>query len=372
MISKSILITIMKRITILTVLIAATLGAGSTSLISCASKSSADSTAKPTQETVTVQTSTVTLQPIASTLKVTGSLEGTREATVQSETQGRILSVVHTIGDRVSDGTPLVKVDDELKVIAVQQATAQRLSAEATLEKAKLDDQRNQDLFKQNAITKNQVELSQLQVKSAEANLKAAASGESLAKRQLSDATVKAPFGGVVSARFVNQGETLSPGTKVETIVDDSRMKFRMFINELEVVNLKVGDPVTVTVDAISGKTFDGKITNMSDKSDQTRSYEVDVELPNPDHAVKSGMFARAEIQREAAHDVASIPIEGIVYNGTATQAYVVENGVAHLRTIKLGATTQTLAEVIDGLKPGDEVVTFGQNQMHDGVRVRK
>ena len=198
---------------------------GSAGLSSCAKTSAADTT-KAGQEAITVQTTTVQMSPIAATLKVTGSLEGTKEATVQSETQGRILSIVKTIGDRVGAGTPLVRVDDELKAIAVQQATAQRLAAEASLEKAKLDEQRDEDLLKQNAISKNQLELSQLQVKSADASLKGAQSAESFAKRQLADATVKAPFSGVVSNRFVNQGETLAMNTKVETLVDDSRMKF--------------------------------------------------------------------------------------------------------------------------------------------------
>jgi RND family efflux transporter MFP subunit len=361
----------MKKITALAFLILFA-GSGSAGLSSCSKNAAADSTQTKTAEVFTVQTEAVKLAPMAATLSVTGTLEGTKEAIVQSETQGRILAIVRTIGDRVGAGAPLVKVDDELKVIAVHQATAQRLAAEAAFEKAQLDDQRNQELVKDNVITKSQLEMSQLQVKSADAMLKAAQSAESLAKRQLADATVKAPFAGVVSNRFVNQGEMLTPGTKVVTLVDDSRIKFRMFISEIDVVNLKVGSSVVVKVDALSGESYPGKITNISDKADQTHSYEVDVELQNPRHALKSGMFARAEIQRELPRDVPSVPNEAIIYSGTLTQVYVVEDGVAHLRTVKIGATSPQRVEITSGLNAGDQVVTFGQNTIHDNAKIRK
>ncbi len=210
-------------------------------LISCGKNIPHSAEAK-TESSITVQTAPVTLAPMAATLKVTGALEGIREATVQSETQGRILSIVRTTGDRVSAGSPVIKVDDELKSVAVRQAEANRMSAEAAVEKAQLDLSRTEQLVKDNAATKNQLELAGLQVKSAHAALKGAEAGESLAKRQLADATIKAPINGIISARFVNQGETVAPGTRVVTIVDDSRMKLRINVHEIHFPNNKIGE----------------------------------------------------------------------------------------------------------------------------------
>jgi RND family efflux transporter MFP subunit len=317
-----------------------------------------------------VETANVELAPMSGTLRVTGTLEGVREATVQSETQGRVLTIVHTIGDRVGSGTPIVKVDDELKTVEVHQAEAARLSAEAALDKAKIDLERTAQLVKDNAATKNQEELAELQFKSAAASLKGAQATEAMAKRQLSDAVVKAPIAGVVSTRFVNQGEMLSPGAKVVTIVDDSRMKLRVSVGETDIPSIRVGDKVSVTIDALSHD-YAGSVTAISGKADAAHGYEVDVELANTGE-LKSGMFARATIARPAVKNVPAITKNAIVSSNGRSQVYVVSNGVVSLRSVKVGVADSARVEVTEGLTAGDEVVTFGQSMLHDGSHIIK
>ncbi|HET6512028.1 MAG TPA: efflux RND transporter periplasmic adaptor subunit, partial [Candidatus Kapabacteria bacterium] len=321
---------------------------------------------------VTVKTAQVEMTPMAASLKVSGSLEGIREAVVSSETNGRIVSQVLNVGSRIGQGSAIVQVDAELKNIGVQQAAAQRLAAEAAFEKAELDHERNEQLFKQNAITKNQLEISALGVKSAQAQLKGAQTSESLAKRQLSDAAIKSPFAGLVSQRFVNQGETVTPGVRIATIIDDSRMKLKVNIGEMEVGYLKTGDRVTVTVDALPGQQFSGRVAAISGKADMARTFSTEIEIENPGKALKSGMFARAEIMREAAREVAAIPANALITNGSKTQVYLVKKGVAHLTAVKAGTATTELVEILEGVNAGDEVVTFGQSQLKDGSTIRK
>ena len=339
--------------------------------LSSCGKTNADSNPK-TEEVFTVQTGKVEVASMTATFKATGALEGIREANVNSETQGRITSISTNNGARIGQGSAIVVVDNELKAIALQQAEAQRLTAEASLEKAKIDLGRSQELQKTSAVTKSQLELAELQVKSSEAMLKGAQSQESMAKRQLADATIKSPFAGVVAMRYVNQGELLSPGIKVATVIDDSKMKLKINISEMDVPLVKIGDKVTVTVDAQGTKQYLGKISTISSKADMARSYVVEVEIPNNDRSLKSGMFARAEIDREAARSVPTVPAAAVVYNGTRQQVYLVdEKGIAHLRGIKLGTTTPERAEIVEGLKDGDVVITFGQAQLKDGVHVK-
>ncbi|MBS1904123.1 MAG: efflux RND transporter periplasmic adaptor subunit [Bacteroidetes bacterium] len=331
-----------------------------------------DGAERPAETLIAVKTAPVSTAPMAATFRATGSLEGVHEATVNSETQGRIVSVSVSNGSRVGAGAALVTVDNELKAIAVKQAEAARLAAEASLAKAKLDLSRTDELSKTGAATKSQYELAELQVKSAEAQLKAAESGESLAKRQLSDATVKAPFSGVVAMRYVNLGELLNPGGKVATLVDDSKMKLKINIGELDLGLLSIGDAVSISVDALPGKTFTGKIATIADKADAGRSYTVEVELDNPGKELKSGMFARAEIKREAERTCTVVPASAIIYNGQRTQVYVVDaKNIAHLRGVKIGVTTTDLAEVVEGLQQNDVVVSFGQAQLKDGQPVK-
>lgn len=341
-------------------------------IVSLQSCSKTDGAEKKVEEIFTVKTAKVEMAPMAATLRATGTLEGIREAVVTSETQGRIVAVRVNNGSRVGAGGSLVTVDNELKAIAVQQAEAQRLAAEAAFEKAKLDLTRTSELSKSGASTKSQLEMAELSLKSASAQLKGAESAESLAKRQLADANVKAPFGGVVAMRYVNQGELLSPGGRVATVIDDSKMKLKINIGELDLAALKIGDLVTVTVDAFADKTFNGKIITIADKADMARSYTVEVELNNAAKELKSGMFARAEIKREADRNVPTVPAAAVINNGTRQQVYVVDDkGVAHLKGIKVGVATPEKAEVTEGLNENETVVTFGQAQLKDGVKVK-
>ena len=350
------------------------LSIGAFGLNSCGEQKPGIPTAKAAEQAapVTVKTAKAELTPMASTLKVSGSLEGIREAVVSSETQGRIVSNALNIGSRIGQGSAIVTVDQELKSIAVQQAAAQRLAAEAAFEKAELDHERNEQLFKQSAITKNQLELSALNVKSAQAQLKGAQTAESLAKRQLADASIKAPFAGLVSQRFVNQGETVSPGARVATIVDDSKMKLRINIGEMEVGYLKIGDKVNVSVDALPGQQFGGRVAAISGKADGARTFQTEIEIENPGKALKSGMFARAEILREAAREVPVVPTNAIMTNGNITQVYVVNKDAVQLKAVKTGAVTTDRVEITEGINAGDEVVTFGQSQLKDGSTIRK
>jgi RND family efflux transporter MFP subunit len=339
--------------------------------ISSCGKQEEAAVAKPVEETFSVQAAKAEIAPMAATLKATGSLEGIREATINSETNGRIIAVGVQNGSRIGQGSTLVQVDNELKVIALQQAEAARETAEAALAKAKLDLNRSESLTRDNALTKSQLEAADLGVKSAQAQLKAAQSGEAYAKRQLADATVRAPFGGTVAMRYVNQGELLNPGMRVATIVDDSRMKLKIGIGELDVPLIKVGDKAVVTVDAMPDKTFEGKIIAISTKADMARAYTVEVEIPNPGNQLKSGMFARAEIKREEARDVTTVPASAVITNGQKTQVFVVNNNVAKLTAVKTGVSTTERVEITEGLNGDETVVTFGQNQIKDGSKLK-
>jgi multidrug efflux pump subunit AcrA (membrane-fusion protein) len=96
----------------------------------------------------------------------------------------------------------------------------------------------------------------------------------------------------------------------------------------------------------------------------------LEVELPNLNHELKSGMFARAEIRRDAAREVPTVPAEAIITNGQRSQVFVAEGNIAKLKAVKLGSSDRSKVEITEGLKAGDKVVTFGQNQLKDGAKI--
>lgn len=345
------------------------LAAVSIGITSC-QRSDNTAVGKETTEKQVVTTMPAAVEPITATLRSTGTLEGIREALVMSETQGRITSIAASNGSRIGAGGAIVTVDNELKAIAVAQAEAARMAAEAAFEKAQLDHKRAEALAKDNALAKSQLEMSALGVKSAEAQLKAAQSAEALAKRQLADATVKAPFAGVVAMRYVNQGELLAPGARVAQIVDDSKMKLKVNISELEVPMIKVGDKAEITVDAAVGKTFTGTITSIGAKADMARAYMVEIEIPNTNGHLKSGMFARALIVRESARNALVVPSSAVISSNNKSQVFLVKNGKAKLTAVKTGIVNGERIEVLEGIAAGDSIVTFGQTMLKDGALV--
>jgi membrane fusion protein, multidrug efflux system len=140
----------------------------------------------------------------------------------------------------------------------------------------------------------------------------------------------------------------------------------------MEIGYLKTGDRVNVTVDALPGQKFAGRIAAISGKADMARTFSTEIEIENPGKALKSGMFARAEISREASHEVPTVPADAIMTNGDKTQVYIVRGGTANLTAVKAGTATPERVEILEGVKAGDEVVTFGQSQLKDGGKVRK
>lgn len=322
------------------------------------------------EEVFSVKTGLTETTAMAATLKATGTLEGIREALILSETNGRIVAIGVQNGTRIGQGGALVQADNELKIIALRQAEAARETAEASLAKARLDLNRSETLTRDNALTKSQLELAELGVKTAQAQLKAAESNEAFAKRQLADATVRAPFSGTVAVRYVNQGELLNPGARVATLIDDSKMKLKIGISELDLPLIKNGDKATVRVDAIPDKTFEGKIISLGSKADMARAFTVEVEIPNPGNQLKSGMFARAEIIRDEARNVMTVPSSAIITNGTKTQVYVVKDNHVKLTAVKTGIADDQRTEITDGLSGDEVVVVFGQNQLKNGSKV--
>jgi RND family efflux transporter MFP subunit len=323
---------------------------------------------------IAVEATPVTIGPLAETVSAVGTIAAMRDVVVSSETAGRVTAVAVKVGDRVHEGQPLIIVDDELKVVAVEQAKAQMLAAQTSLKKAQRDYQRAETLFKSGDIPDVELEGNRLAMHAAEAQEKGAAAGLRAAERQLADTRVKSPINGLVASRKVEIGEMLSPGREVANIIDVSTVKVRLSIAEEEIGLISLNQAATLRIDSRPGEVYGASVYTIGSKTETTtgHTYPVEVVIRNRNaFELKAGMFGRVDIMTSSAPEAMSISRESLVSDESAPAVFIVEDHVARLRHVKLGLRTADRFQVLEGLKAGDLVVSFGQKGLKDGAAVQ-
>jgi len=301
---------------------------------------------------VTVQT-----RPLTETLSLVGTTYANNDVNVISETQGRVTMTLVNTGDHVKKGATLVKVDDELK-------QASFASAEVNYEKAKKDYERYEALFKKNSITASQFDGVRLAFKSAEAQF-------IVARRQLTDTRITSPIDGWVTARPVDVGTMVQPGTMVANVVDISTLKVKLSVSERDAFRLKAGDAVDVTTDIYPGVHFTAHILSVAAKGDDAHAYPVEIGLPNgKEHPLKASMFARVSFTSMPGASSLFIPREALVGSIKNPQVFVVDSNSARLRSIVVGDIVGDALTVRQGLREGEQIVVNGQNNLREGATV--
>lgn len=324
-----------------------------------ANKAKADAKASKSRVNIAVPVSIVPVdrQKIQQNLAIVGTVMANNDVMVTSETQGRIKQIFVEVGDYKQAGAVLAQVDDELK-------RASLVTAEVNLQKAQDDVKRYEQLYQDKAISEQQIETARLAVRAAEAQV-------TTAQRLLRDTRITAPISGVVTARPASLGATIQNGTPIVNIVDISRLKVKVNLPENDVFRLHVGDRVDVSTDIYPSVTFEGRVQSVGVKSDEAHTYPVEITLVNNGaHPLKAGMFARVAFSSIPQTDALMIPRAAILGSVKEAQVYVVQNGVAHLRSIVVGAEAGTRIQVLSGLSQGETVVIDGQNNLTDNAPV--
>mgnify|MGYP001767101500 CR=1 FL=1 len=289
--------------------------------------------------------------------EVSGSFQPFHELTLMSEGQGRVIDLPVNTGDVVRAGQVIARLDDDL-------VKSQLSLAEAALEKSKADLRKFEGLLKADAISGQQVEDVRLALKKAETDV-------TTLRKQLDFATIEAPISGTVVKRHIEKGSLLMPGSPVADIVDISRLKFMAAVAETEVVSVTRGQEVRVTSTLFAGKEFSGRIVSVGVKADEARRFPVEIEISNPDGALKAGMFGSAFFGSGTEREAFMVPRSALVGSIRTPRIYVVENGRSVLRDVTIGSANDREVEITGGLQAGEKVVTAGQINLDNNKIVR-
>jgi len=315
-----------------------------------------------TVKSVVVKPTTVAVAPlgyreIEENVSLVGTIIPNREVTVGSETLGRIIALNAEVGHTVGRGATVARLETDQRVTALQ-------SAQAAYDRAQQDLARFEIVQQENALPQQQIDNAKIALRSAALQVK-------LARQQLADTRVIAPFSGVVDAKLAEVGAIVQPGTPIAKIVDISVLKVRVNVPEAQVFQLKVGDRVDVSTDVYPGVTFNGRISSIGAKADEAHTYPVEVTVSNDRvNPLKAGMFARVEFNSGALRRALAVPRLAVIGGAKEPGVFVVNNGVAQLRKVTIGAEIGSDVEIVNGLVPGDQIIVVGQNNVTSGMKV--
>lgn len=211
-------------------------------------------------------------------------------------------------------------------------------------------------------------------IKSAQAAVDAAQTQIDLAKQAIADTVIRAPFSGFISIRQVAVGEFVTTATAVATILRTNPIKVQLQVAEANVPAIVIGRGVSIQVDAYKDRKFGGTITAVNPALDATsRSVVVEASIENGDNALRTGMFATGQIQREGGSTGVFVPKTAVI-NDASTQAFrafVIQDGVVKLRVVQLGTEENDSYQILSGINADEMLATSNLEQLYEGAKVQ-
>jgi membrane fusion protein, multidrug efflux system len=306
---------------------------------------------------VPVEVAPVTQGAIDAAYRGTATLEAEAEATVMAKVGGIVEQILAEEGTRVAAGQVLARLEtDRLKLEAAR--------AKAEADKAQENFERNTRIHEKNLISKELYDQSRFA-------LDAARAAYELARLSLREAEIRAPIAGTVSARLVKAGNMIQPGTPAFRVTRMDELHAHIYVPERDIHKLAPRQVASLAVDAWPDKTFRGSILRVNPVVDaSTGTVKVTVAMARGQAELKPGMFGRVEILYDRREDAVLVPKDAVITEDAAQTVFVVADGKARRRSIRVGYSDAANYEVLEGLAHGEQVVTTGQANLKDDARV--
>lgn len=346
----------------------------------CGKTDAADTADDSVPKGTAVETQTVKKSEIYNESQLSGRIIANRDVSVMSPLAAKVLSVKVKVGDTVSENQVLFTLDQK-DIVKNYQPLLDNYNRTKTLtEESIRQAQKNVDdtqaLLEIGAASQSQLDQAKLallqQQTSAASQLSQLDESIKDVNDTLKDTSVKAPIAGVVTAVNVVENNTASQAAAAVTISENQKPQVSVSVAETLIPSLNVGDPVDITVPAVSATPFTAKIRSISPTtSSQTQLYEVKMNVPS-DAGYKVGMFANATFRMNRRADVVVIPSEAIQTDGQTSWVYIInDKNTASKIPVTTGLVNGESTEITKGLAGGEQLVTKGQTYLSEGSAVR-
>jgi membrane fusion protein (multidrug efflux system) len=309
-------------------------------------------------------------------LPLSGSLSPVVQATVKSKVGGEVQELTVREGQDVREGQPIARLDTRNLQAQYDRELASVDKARADLDLATLNREKNRSLLEQKFISQNTFEQTESAYAGSVANLKLAEAQARLAKINLDDAVIRAPFSGTIARRLVQPGEKVSPDASVVSLVDLRELLLEAAVPAAEIPAVKIGQTARFTVGGFGSREFEGKVQRINPvTSEGSRSIMIYLAVPNQDRALKGGMFAQGELMLDANEPVLSIPNAAVRPEAGVPIVYTLVDGKIERNEVRVGDHVEgsEFIEVRSGLKAGDRVIvaSIGDRKPGDAAMVR-
>lgn len=312
---------------------------------------------EPEIDPVPVEISEVKSKPISSYLSTTANLEAENEAQVLAEIEGLVVQLLVEEGDWVNKGDILARLDEGDKRI--------------NLRKAALKVQSEQNNFERVQRMQSSSLISQEEFDKVDYAFQVARQEQEAAAYLLSRTEIRAPFAGIVSERLVKEGARVKPSDPVFSLVSRASLIAKIFLPEKDVLDLQIGDPVMMALNAIDDAPFRGEISLISPVVDpNTGTVKVTVKVPKIPGNVRPGSFVTVNIVRETHTLALTVPRKALIRDLQENFVFVVNGEEASKRKVVIGFEENGYVEILSGLEDGERIVTVGQGGLKDGTPV--
>lgn len=333
-----------------------------------------------------VNTADVARSDIAEQLQIVGNLTGAASVEVAPKINGRLRQVDLRLGDPVTRGQEVARVEDDELRQQVNQAEASYEVARATVRQREADlvlaqttRDRSQSLFSRALVSRQELD-------DAEARYQASTAQLDLARAQFDEAGARleelrinlentvmvSPVDGFIGRRYLDPGAYVTSNTAVVSVVDISLVRLVANLVERDLRLVEEGVRARIEVDAFPSESFEGRVTRIAPVLDPaTRTAEIEIEVPNPDFRLKPGMYARVSLVVGNKSQALVVPREAVVIRTSARGVFRVDSGggapTAQFVSLVIGLEDELHVEVVEGLSEGDRVVTTGAAGLQHG-----
>ncbi len=304
---------------------------------------------------------------------ISGSLVPELNATVRAQVSGSVSSTNAELGQSVTRGQTLARIDAGGLQDAYLSARAGVASAQSSYDIASRDLARSQTLLGAGAIAQRDLETSQRSTANARAALEDARSRLALAQNNFENTRITAPFTGVVSQKSVGPGDVVQPGSALFTIVEPSSMRLEASVPSDQLSTVRVGTNVTFTVTGYPNREFHGKVTRVSPSVDPaTRQVQIIISIPNPGNTLVGGLYADGRISSATQHGVV-VPASAVDTRLQRPAVLRVHNGKVERVDVTLGMhdPNAETVQIASGVMPGDTLLVAAAQGITPGTPVR-
>lgn len=312
----------------------------------------------PAAKPVPVQVGRAETATMIETASFIGSLVPWRQVDIVSANMGNVTAIYVTQGQKINQGDPLFLLDDRVAKTDLQ-------SAQAQFQNVERDFKRSQELAQTNVVSKSQMDKATSDYATAQANLNAA-------RTKLDLLTLRAPFPGQIGIIKISAGAFAMPGIKkLASLEDHSKLHVDFRVPQRLLPQLRIGQPFAFSADALGKQRVKGVIQYIDPSIDgKTRSIELRGLVENPTGKLVGDLGGRVELEMAVRENAVVAPAAALIPTLEGNDVYRVAEGRAQRVAVKVGMVREGQAEIVQGLQPGDQVVTVGQFALEDGMAV--